>query len=189
MQNTWFKNLDKEKIVNFLKNYFKENKENILVWIDFLNNNLGQKFIEVQTLNKNDDYLKASMILGDYFVLSPSANIDDLSNNTILEEMENFQDLNKKWIKFLYENNKNTKINNQTYKEYLEEKFNKSILDYYRNNIDFVISKYLKNEDGFTESATISTIKEFKKEYDEEIKNLPNVINALINYKNEENIK
>jgi len=190
MQNTWFKNLEKNKIINFLKTYFKEiYKEDIYINLNYKHNSFGQKFIEVETLDKEDDYLKIHMYLGEYFILDPHCNLEKLNENILLEGMEQFQDLNKKWIKFLYENNKSTKINNQTYKEYLEEKFATSLISFYENEMAFVINRYLQNKDGFTEDATIATIKEFKKEYEKELKNLPNLINIFIDNKKEEKIK
>lgn len=189
MQNTWFKNLEKNKIINFLKNYFKENNIDVLVNINFFHNKLGQYFIEVETLDKDEDYLKTRVILGEYFVLNPDCNLDFFNNNNILDGIENYQSLNKNWINFIYENTKNIKIDGKTYKEFLYSKLEKNLLCFYENNMAFVINNYLKNENGFTENATIATIKEFKKEYDKELKNLPNLINALIGENQEENIK
>lgn len=173
---TWFKNLNNFKIAQFLHTHFKDK----FFEFNFVNNSQGEKFIEVSLANINEPF-EVAFYLSEFYVLSPYINLDKFSEMEILYSVEDFQDLFRSWVKFLYELNKDTKIDNQTYKEALTEKLNKNLLNYYENTISFAINNYLQNQNGFTESATFDTIKEFKKEYDEEKANLPKVINALLN--------
>jgi len=188
MKNSWLNNLNKNKLIIFLENYFKNNNKNVLINIIYINNTKEQKFIEVETFDKqiDNDYFETAIYLGDYFILNPNTDLNFITHTTILNNMENYQNLNKEWLKFLYNNTKNIKINNKTYKDYLTEKLDENLLYYYENNMAFVINKYLKNENSFTESATFDTLKQFKKEYEEERKNLPNIIKVLIGETNKE---
>lgn len=186
MTNKWIKQIDKHKILDFLTEYFFKKNQSTIFNMNFVENG----FVEIEIVNDITDYFKTYCYLGDYFVVNPSADLNNITESVITENMENFQDLNQKWINFIYKNTKNIKIDNKTYKEFLYNKLEKNLLSFYENNIAFVINNYLKNENGFTESATIATIKEFKKEYDKEKANLPFVINALLGENNnKENIQ
>jgi len=188
MKNSWLKQIDIDKIKEFLQNYFKKQGNNKILDLSYKTNYFDEVFIDVETLDNINEFFITEFYLGEYFILNNKVNLDYINNNDILGGIENYQKLNKEWIKFIYNNTKSIKINNKTYKEFLNEKLENNLTSYYENDMAFVINNYLKNENGFTENATMATLKEFKKEYDKEIKNLPNVINNIL-FESEEFIK